>query len=159
MSNEADCPSSTEEDVAKPKRKADPATIAFDHKLLCACLIIHLAAYTLTGTNVEGSQIIFVGALMLQSFSAPANPCASSLVVELAPKDVPAGRIFGALGVLDALGSTLLSPLLFNSIWAATIEWYPTAMYLVAAVGFLVALLLATALRLPQRKTAGIGRV
>jgi hypothetical protein len=75
-----------------------------------------------------------------------------ALAVELASRNSPVkssgsstenyGQLFGALGVLQALGSQVIGPSLFGAIFVASIKLHPKAIFV--AGGCIVALGLLT---------------
>ncbi|KAG9315207.1 major facilitator superfamily domain-containing protein [Chiua virens] len=104
-------------------------------------------------TSTWSSQVMFVGATSLGCFGAGIVPAAQSLalstlqgrklaekeqmlrlqVAERGPMDEdssPAsGKLFGAIAVLQAIGQTILGPILFGVIYSSTVASFPVAIF------------------------------
>lgn len=110
-------------------------------------LAIDMTFYALLATNPSPMAFVLLSVgLTLGSGSAPA---ANSLALSLVPSSQETGRLFGALSVLSALGTTLLGPLIFGSIYASTVGWYAPTIFAVAAGILAVAIALICCIRLP----------
>lgn len=136
--------------VAAPTIRHSAGNLAFDRALLSACFIIEVISYASIGANARANTTVFIVSTVFHSLAAPASPCASALALQVADKHLDAGRLFGALGIIDALSSTLLSPLLYTVVFSTTIAWYPPAIFIVAAISFTVALVGAALVRMPS---------
>jgi MFS family permease len=111
-------------------------------------LLIEMSVYTLLALNLSPTG--FVIASMCVTLASATGPTANSLALSLLPNSREAGRLFGALSVIHALGATLLSPLLFGTLFAYTVGWYaPTVFALAACFGLLTQLCFAF-VRLPK---------
>lgn len=122
----------------------------YDKAVITVCLLIEIVGYLIIGMGTKANPALFVITTGLHHLAAPANPVVGSLTMELKPQEVSAGRLFGAFGVVDALSSALLSPFVFNMIFAATLGSYPAAIFLVASLSFVIALLLILGVRIPR---------
>lgn len=127
------------------------APVYFDYVLLCFCLLAEVVGYTVLGSNAKGSAAIYIVTSAWLHLGAPASACAISMAVALGPGDhTSSGRLFGALGILDGLSSIFISPLLFTSVFSATLAFYPPATFLVAAACWLLGLLAVRCIKLPR---------
>ncbi|KAG6373368.1 major facilitator superfamily domain-containing protein [Boletus reticuloceps] len=109
-------------------------------------------------TSSWRSQFMFVGATSLACAGAGVMPAAQSLALctlqgrKMTEKEATAGdadmvpgeqdaapelgKLFGAMSVLQAVGQTILGPILFGVIYSNTVASFPKAIFAVA--GFLV---------------------
>ncbi|EGN98789.1 hypothetical protein SERLA73DRAFT_160454 [Serpula lacrymans var. lacrymans S7.3] len=75
-------------------------------------------------------------------------------------EDIEPGALFGALAVLQAVGQTILGPILFSVIYASTVAWMPKAIFACAA-GVVVLSVALTGLVRPEvglgGRSAGAG--
>ncbi|RSH91465.1 hypothetical protein EHS25_009764 [Saitozyma podzolica] len=94
-------------------------------------LLIEMSVYTLLTLNLSPTG--FVIASMCVTLASATGPTANSLALSLLPNSREAGRLFGALSVIHALGATLLSPLLFGTLFAYTVGWYAPTVFALAA--------------------------
>jgi len=60
------------------------------------------------------------------------------------------GKLFGALSVVQALGGSILSPMLFGLTYSRTVATFPQAMFIVGASAVALALLCTLLVRLPK---------
>ncbi|OJA18420.1 hypothetical protein AZE42_06989 [Rhizopogon vesiculosus] len=74
---------------------------------------------------------------------------ASSLHVELRGGKSEAGKLFGAISVVQALGSQILGPALYGFVYYKTVAIYPGAIFLMGAVLMMVSLGLLALVRSP----------
>ncbi|KAI0833783.1 major facilitator superfamily domain-containing protein [Trametes gibbosa] len=120
--------------------KATPAALAkemhFDLSLIRGSLLLDLLSHTLvTLSPAKANQGLFVGATALSSFAAGLVPAVNSLALCImkARGEDDTGKLFGAFSVLQAVGQTILGPILFGIIYSETVAKYPTAIFAVAA--------------------------
>lgn len=92
------------------------------------------------------------------TFGAPASPAANSLILAFAPNKQEVGRLFGAMGVLHALGSAICAPLIFGNIYFATVDSYAPTMFLVAGVMLVFELGVSAFIRVPKAEEEARGR-
>jgi len=117
------------------------------------------------------SQFMFVGATSLGSASAGVMPAAQSFALstlqgrKLAENERTArlhgntdttteqdvapdsGKLFGAIAVLQAISQTILGPIIFGVIYSNTVASFPKAIFAVAGVLVLVAIVLTIFVR------------
>jgi hypothetical protein len=129
-----------------------------------ASLVVELIGYILLG--IVTSQNPFIGATIVLSFSGGFAPAAQSLTLALAhpsahaarrnapagklpaPAKTEIGRLFGALAVLQALGSQVAGPAIFSATFVASIGAHPRAIFWLSGVIIVLALGVLSAVRL-----------
>ncbi|KAF8134935.1 major facilitator superfamily domain-containing protein [Boletus edulis] len=120
-------------------------------------------------TSSWRSQLMFVGATSLASAGAGVLPAAQSLALctlqgrKMTEKEATAGgadmvpgeqdaapklgKLFGAMSVLQAVGQTILGPVLFGVIYSNTVASFPKAIFAVAGFLVIVAVFLTAFIR------------
>ncbi|EGO24383.1 hypothetical protein SERLADRAFT_361476 [Serpula lacrymans var. lacrymans S7.9] len=121
------------------------------------------------GTGFAVSEALFVGATSLSSLGSGVMPAVQSLALctlqaralvhdeEGDAEDIEPGALFGALAVLQAVGQTILGPILFSVIYASTVAWMPKAIFACAA-GVVVLSVALTGLVRPEVGLGGRSR-
>jgi hypothetical protein len=134
-------------------RKADESsstiTMAFDWGCLLASLLAQGIGLAIMGLNVKASAAMYVTGCFVTTLGAPTSSYISSLALELSPKSVAAGQLFGAFSLVDTFGR-FTSPVLYTAVYSLTLGWYPPMMFLVAAATFMVAIAAAMSVRVPR---------
>lgn len=125
------------------KRKA---TASFNRALLFASLAAKCAGLFIQGANARASGAVFIAGNLVTSLSAAANPGTGVLAVEFVDAD-KRGQLFGAFGVVQAISTTIIGPVIYTYIFVATIEWYPAFIYLVASATAALGVVLTTMVR------------
>lgn len=134
-----------EHSPAHPKRSA-----RLDLTMTRACLLIEVAGMLALGLNVRSSDVLFIVVSAFLTLGSPGGAACNSLALSFLTHQREAGALFGALSVLTALGSALLSPLIMANVFSATVAWYPPAIFLCAAGILAVALVISFGLRLDR---------
>ncbi|KAG8696390.1 hypothetical protein FRC09_008541 [Ceratobasidium sp. 395] len=129
-----------------------------------ASLGIDLVGYVLLG--IVTSQNPFIGATIVLSFGGGFAPASQSLALALAhpsahaarrntlagklptPMKREVGRLFGALAVIQALGSQVAGPAIFSVTFVASIGSHPRAIFWLSGVIIMLALCALSAVRL-----------
>ena len=119
-------------------------------------VLVAIAAYPLYANVAE--RYVFV-VTVVEGFDSVWETCVHAMTTVLVP-DSEQGLAFGGLSFLRTL-MNMLSPIIVNSTWAATVEWHPGfAFYMMSACSFVTLLLsmrLAALLRLQYpKKGAGL---
>lgn len=125
---------------------AEQKATSFDHALLLVSLLIKCGGELLLGLNARASGAVYVAGSLVLALSSAANPCAGVLALELVDEDKH-GELFGALGVVEAISTTVIGPVFYTFVFVMTIDWYPAFMFLVASATAAVAALLTTRIR------------
>lgn len=127
---------------------------------------VHLDLLTARGSFLVTSTCLFLFSLNLPVFQfvttsflsnlgTGSTPALNSLALGLLPSKSESGRLFGALAVLHALGTTLISPILYGELFATTVGWYAPTVFFVA--GFMPLLALTASLFVRVHKSPGEG--
>ncbi|KAG8705610.1 hypothetical protein FRC08_001574 [Ceratobasidium sp. 394] len=129
-----------------------------------ASLAVDLIGYILLG--IITSQNPFIGATIILSFGGGFVPAAQSLALALehpsihaarrnasagkspAPAKREVGRLFGALAVVQALGSQVAGPAIFSATFVASMGSHPRAIFWLSAVIIVIGLGALSAVRL-----------
>ncbi|KAG9088414.1 hypothetical protein FRC06_002049 [Ceratobasidium sp. 370] len=124
----------------------------------------NLVGYILLG--IVTSQNPFIGATIILSFGGGFIPAAQSLALALAhpsahavrrnastgkspaPAKQEVGRLFGALAVIQALGSQVAGPAIFSATFVASIGTHPRAIFWLSGVIIIIGLGALSAVRL-----------
>ncbi|KAG8734091.1 hypothetical protein FRC11_012241 [Ceratobasidium sp. 423] len=143
-----------------------------DLLIVRASLLIDLVGYIMVG--IVTSQTPFIGATIILAFGGGFAPSIQSLSLALANPSVhiarrearahgtsipsnakqEIGRLFGALGVIQSLGSQVVGPILFGATYGATIGIYPRAFFWLSTFITLSALAALGAVCLGKETTA-----
>jgi len=89
------------------------------------------------------------------------HPSVNSLALSLLPTAREKGRLFGALSLIHAIAGSLISPLIFGSVFAWTVGWYAPTAFALSGIMLLVAECFLLMVRLPdenEEKKAERGR-
>ncbi|KAH7341322.1 hypothetical protein B0J17DRAFT_646103 [Rhizoctonia solani] len=83
----------------------------------------------------------FVLTTTLSAFGGGTSPALQSLALGvLGGEEKDVGRLFGALSMLSSISSTILSPMIFGTLYSLTVTTYPKAIFMVATAVLTVAL-------------------
>lgn len=104
------------------------------------------------GLALNPSQTGFIILSTLVTFGSASSPTANSLALSLLPNQNEAGRLFGGLAVLHAMGSTIISPLLYGNVFASTIGIYAPTIFGLAAINLFLAWILFAFVRLEKKE-------
>ncbi|WVQ75612.1 hypothetical protein IAR50_005241 [Cryptococcus sp. DSM 104548] len=108
-----------------------PPSALLDLLTVRICLLSEFLPWVLLAFGPSEKGFIILSALL--TLGGPAVPASNSLALSLLPDPSQAGRLFGALSVIHAIGSTLISPLMFGTIFAATVGTYAPTVFVLAA--------------------------
>jgi MFS family permease len=103
------------------------------------------------GLAMNPNETLFIIFSTLATFGSASSPTANSLALSLLPTSSEAGRLFGGLAVLHALGSTIISPLLYGTVFAATVGTYAPTIFIIAAGMLAMAWILFAMVRLEKK--------
>lgn len=139
----------TASDIVAENEEAERKTqTSFDHTLLFASMLIKFVGELILGTNVRASGAVYIIGALILSVSAAAAPCASALATQFVDDDKH-GELFGALGVIEGISTTLVGPVIYTYLFVSTIDWYPAFMFLFAASTAGVGAILTALVRFP----------
>ncbi|CAL1715812.1 unnamed protein product [Somion occarium] len=124
--------------------------MSFDLMLIRISLFLDFLSHALVSiAPPDVSEGPFVGFTVLSSFGAGLIPATNSFALcvmqmqaaadvgvgngVIPPVDGGAGRLFGALAVLQAVGQMILGPMLFGLIYSTTVAKFPKTIFMTAA--------------------------
>ncbi|KAF8136749.1 MFS general substrate transporter [Boletus edulis] len=113
---------------------------------------------------VASTGALFALATTISSFTAGISPATQTLALHIytnrrSQNQGEIGKLFGALSVIQALGSQIISPALYGFVYFNTVAVFPQAIMLVSMCASLLVLILFLFVRI-RPKTAGdpVGR-
>ncbi|KAF8520258.1 MFS general substrate transporter [Hysterangium stoloniferum] len=151
--------------AATPKKKLIPTPsallreIKFDLIVAKSSILLDITSHTLVTLAASSSVTLFVGFSLITSIGTGLVPALHSVAMctlnlrensqgGKGGKDV--GKLFGALSILQAVGSTILGPMLFGTIYSVTVGVYPKTIFVLAASQVIVALTMLVMIRPPR---------
>lgn len=144
--------------VLPPK---DNRAVRLDMLVARISFACELVVYILLASNL--SERGFVTVSLFAAFGSAGPPTVNSLALGLLPNKGESGKLFGGLSVINSIGSSLLSPILYGEVFANTVGIYAPTVFGVAAVFLVVAQIAFFCIRLdddeePEAKRAERGR-
>ncbi|PVF98942.1 MFS general substrate transporter [Serendipita vermifera] len=139
--------------------KSTPHDPKFDLKVARFSLITEIIGYVLA--ILSPNSTFWAASSIVNSFGSGFSPSVQSLAVDLSRREEPTtedggkpaetyGQLFGALGVLQAMGSQMIGPIVFGAIFTASIHTYPKGIFVAAAAISLLGLLCLSFIRIPR---------
>ncbi|KAI9442746.1 MFS general substrate transporter [Lactarius indigo] len=126
-------------------------TPALDLGIAKASLALHAVAFALIAASKNAGM--FVAASMLATLAVGYAPVVQSLSLELYARRggsaSEAGRLFGAMSVIQALGNQIIGPSLFGIVYMKTVATFPEAMFYVFMAVVLVSLFFLFLVQIP----------
>nr|XP_018261112.1 uncharacterized protein I303_06833 [Kwoniella dejecticola CBS 10117]OBR83270.1 hypothetical protein I303_06833 [Kwoniella dejecticola CBS 10117] len=129
--------------TAKPKRSAH-----LDLLTVRISLLLESIPYLLLSLSPPPAGFVVLS--ILTTLGGSSNPAANSLALSLLPDPSHSGKLFGALSVLHALGANLISPLMFGTVYAATVGTYAATIFAIAATTLILAQICMAFVRLDR---------
>lgn len=114
------------------------------------CLCLALVPYICLSFKQTETHYIILS--LMVTLGSPDGPATNSLALGLLTTAREKGRLFGALSVLHALAATIISPILFGTLFSLTVGWYAPSMFALAAFWLASALGCLLMIRLPKDK-------
>lgn len=151
-------PRETDALIAAPKAKVKvsrPASL--DLWTARISLLLEASLYLILATGLP--EIPFIALTGLLTLSSGSGPAVNSLALSFMPNSKEAGKLFGGVAVLHALGSTLLGPLAFGTLFSTTVGTYAPAVWALAGSVQVVSLIMMCLVRIPAPKEAHGGTV
>ncbi|KAJ7063503.1 major facilitator superfamily domain-containing protein [Mycena amicta] len=124
---------------------------SFDLALAKASLAVDIVAYT--AMPLASSGLPFTAATMVNAFGGGFTPATQSVALELYSKNNgrnEAGKLFGALSVLQSLGGQILGPSIYGLVFIKTVGSFPKAIFLVSLGSIIVSFICVSLVRLPR---------
>jgi hypothetical protein len=137
----------------KPKRSAK-----LDLWIVRVCLFFDMSGYLMMGLNARASVGLFLLGSTVASLGTPSAPVANSLALSFLPNKHDVGRLFGGMAVLHAVGTNLVAPMVFFSIFSSTVATYAPTIFLVAASLVFIGQATVWLPRMPSREDEERGR-
>lgn len=139
-----------EEAPATPLKVKQRRPAILDLYTIRLSLIFEALMFLLLSFGV--SPELFVLLSILLTFSSGHSPAANSLALTLVGDSRQSGRLFGGIAVIQALGASLVGPLMYGGLFSATVGTFAEAIFVMAAVGQFMAFMLFMCVRLPEGK-------
>jgi MFS family permease len=134
-----------------PSRGVHTHTPALDLGIAKASLALHAVSLALIAVSKNGG--LFFAASMLATLGTGYAPVVQSLSLELYVRRggemSESGRLFGAMSVIQALGTQIIGPSLFGIVYIKTVATFPQAMFFVFMAVVLLSLSLLFLIRIP----------
>ncbi|KAG6885884.1 hypothetical protein C0993_008403 [Termitomyces sp. T159_Od127] len=131
-----------------------PHSTAFDLGLARVSLFVEAVSYTLMA--LAPTELAFTGFSVMASLGAGLNPALQSVSLALYRRrgGTESGRLFGALSVLQALSSQLVSPAMYGLVYTKTVATFPRAIFILLMTTIVCSFVLLTSVRLPKPDVA-----
>lgn len=109
-----------------------------------------LASYSMMATAKTGAM--FTVYTVVDSLSAGYAPAVQSLALGIYTSrgGEETGKLFGGLSMVQTLGGSIISPMLFGFTYSRTVATFPQAMFVVGASAVALALVFTLLIRLPK---------
>ncbi|KAH7889409.1 major facilitator superfamily domain-containing protein [Phlebopus sp. FC_14] len=144
----------------QPHRNPLPShTPAFDLALVRISLVLDVISFGLMGVASSGS--LFTFGTMIGSFAAGFSPAAQALALEIygnrGKGRGEVGKLFGALSVMQSLGSQILGPAMYGFVYFKTVAIFPQAIMLVSVLMTCFVFVLMSFVRAPPEPGISLG--
>ncbi|KAF8583727.1 MFS general substrate transporter [Ramaria rubella] len=156
--------STTQGKKVAPTPKGLLAEIKFDLLVAKVSAVVDILSHVLATLALISSEALFVGFTTISSFGAGMTPALQSVAMSTlylregggqnnegpSKGGAEVGKLFGAFSVVQAVGSMILGPMLFGTVYSTTVRSYPKAIFVVAAGLLLVSLAMLLLIRPPR---------
>lgn len=139
----------TDDPTSQPIKVKQKRPIILDLWTIRVSMTLELIPYI--GLALNPSQTGFIILSTLVTFGSASSPTANSLALSLLPNSSESGRLFGGLAVLHAMGSTIISPLLYGTVFASTVGTYAPTIFILAGANLFLAWLMFAFVRLEKK--------
>ncbi|CCM04727.1 uncharacterized protein FIBRA_06915 [Fibroporia radiculosa] len=125
-------------------------SLSLDIAIACASLGVEFLANLLMAAAPNGA--IFTAFSALGAFGSGIGPAINSVASALYTKKggQELGKLFGALGVVQVIGSQVLGPFLYGMTFMQTVAIFPRAIFFVSAGLFALSFIMLSFIRLPS---------
>ncbi|KIJ41294.1 hypothetical protein M422DRAFT_780429 [Sphaerobolus stellatus SS14] len=117
------------------KSRAARKLVKFDFFLALFSLLVELVSYG--AMLLSTSPVQWTVATVIGAFASGYGPAMKSVALALYERGpyegAETGKLFGALGVIDAAAAHVISPALFGFIYIVTVERFPKGIFIVGA--------------------------
>ncbi|KAK2466711.1 hypothetical protein APHAL10511_000969 [Amanita phalloides] len=137
-------------DNAARKQSHSPS---FDMNLALVSIIIEVVAYCAMGLSSSGLQFVLSSVLLWTGSGT--NPAIQSVALAIYTRngETEAGRLFGALSVVQALSAQIIGPAMLGFVYANTVTWFKQGIFFLAATILSISFLSMCIIRLPKGGT------
>jgi len=142
---------STRRSTAKIRPPSSSHSPNFDLNIARISLILDIIA--LLVMTVASNGTLFACGAVLQALGIGYSPAVQAFALEVYSRrggKGEAGKLFGAISVVQALGSQILGPSLLGFVYYKTVATSPRAIFLLTAVFMVVSLVLLALVRAPS---------
>lgn len=147
--------------LSSPSRSPSAAPLKKKHEKHAPSVELLVARLSLAAAGISGAILMinppawaFVLGTILSSCASGFHPTMQSLAMELYRARVgpsaETGKLFGALSVLQSLGSAIVGPALYGFVYIRTVGSYPAAFFVCTFVFVVGSLIILTFVRLPE---------
>ncbi|GJJ12593.1 hypothetical protein Clacol_006836 [Clathrus columnatus] len=137
--------------LRSPSRsRATHHTASFDYKLTFFAIFMEVITYlsmSLSRTPLQYTVASMMGG-MAGGFTPAIKSVAMSLYEQGPHGGAEVGRLFGALGIVEALSGSALAPIIMGAVFVKTVGTFPQAIYLVALAAVVVGAMFFSFIRL-----------
>jgi len=145
---------STPDEPLREQRLPASRSSAFDLALARASAALEIAGFL--SMAVASTGTLFVLASAIGSFAAGFSPAAHALALDIytnrrSQNRGEVGKLFGALSVIQALGSQIISPAVYGFVYFNTVAGFPQAIMVVSMCASLLALAFLSFVRIPYK--------
>ena len=143
----ASSPTSTSPPDPTPTQVKHRRPAILDLYTIRVSLIFESLMFLLLALSV--SPEIFVLLSVLITFASGHSPAANSLALTLVGDSRQSGRLFGGIAVIQALGTSLVGPLMYGGLFSATVGTFAEGIFVMAAAAQFLAFVCFMCVRLP----------
>ncbi|KAG5734504.1 hypothetical protein E4T56_gene5957 [Termitomyces sp. T112] len=128
-----------------------PHSTAFDLGLARVSLLVEVVSYSLMAW--APTPLVFTGSSMMTSMGAGLNPALQSVALALYRRrgGMESGRLFGAISVLQALSSQIISPAIYGLLYTKTVATFPRGIFILSMSTITCSFVLLMFVRLPSK--------
>jgi MFS family permease len=132
----------------------------FDLNLARISVVLDILAFV---TMIfASSSLVFASGAILQSLGAGYSPAVQALALDIYSRrggKGEAGKLFGAISVVQALGSQILGPALFGFVYYKTVATFPSAIFVLTVALMMISLFLLALVHPPTSEDDAGGAI
>jgi len=140
--------SSSSLDRERERDKQTTTLLLFDLSIARVSLVLDLLGFV--AMALSRSPSLFLLSAMGECLGAgfPAAIQSAALEIYRRSGGRETGKLFGALSVMQSVGSQIIGPSLFGSIYTTTVSTFPQAMFIVCAAALALSILITLPIRI-----------
>jgi len=137
--------------------KQTTTLLLFDLTIARISLLLDLLGYIAMALSRSPSLFLLsaMGECLGSGFSAAIQSAALEIYRRSGGRET--GKLFGALSVMQAVGSQIIGPSLFGSIYTTTVSTFPQAMFIVCAAALGLSILVTFPIRIRPAPSGDFG--